>query len=104
MGFNTPISDTATIRLVGYNTRVPGFIDEVRPDLSVDDNVNTGNRYGGRVAVTMAPNDRFAVTPRIVYQRMETDGWNRIDESNILANPFTTTPSCAKTRIFRNRP
>ena len=91
LGFNAPISDTAAIRLVGYYTRIPGFIGEVRPDLSIDDNVNTGNRYGGRVAVTIAPNARFAITPRIIYQRMETDGWNRIDEFNILANPFTTT-------------
>ena len=91
LGFNAPISDTAAVRVVGYYTRVPGFIGEVRPDLSIDDNVNTGKRYGGRVAVTIAPNDQFAITPRIIYQRMETDGWNRVDEFNILANPFTTT-------------
>ena len=91
LGFNAPISDTAAVRVVGYYTRFPGFIGEVRPDLSIDDNVNTGNRYGARVAVTIAPNDRFAITPRIIYQRMETDGWNRVDEFNILANPFTTT-------------
>ena len=91
VSLNAPLGDTAAIRLVGYYTRIPGFIAEVRPDLSVKDNANTGNRFGGRVAVTMAPSDRFSITPRIVYQRMETDGWNRIDEFNILANPFTTT-------------
>ena len=91
LGFNAPISDTAAVRVVGYYARIPGFIDEVRPDFSIDDNVNTGNRYGGRVAVTIVPNDRFAITPRIIYQKMETDGWNRVDEFNILANPFTTT-------------
>jgi iron complex outermembrane receptor protein len=91
LGFNAPIGNSAAIRAAGYYNRIAGFIDEVRPDLSVDENVNTGNRYGGRVAVTVAPNDRFAITPRVVYQRSETDGWNRIDEYNILANPFTTT-------------
>ena len=91
VSLNAPIGDTAAIRLVGYYTRIPGFIAEVRPDFSVKDNANTGNRFGGRVAVTMAPSDRFSITPRIVYQRVETDGWNRIDEFNILANPFTTT-------------
>ena len=91
MSFNAPLSNTAAIRAVGYYNRIAGYIDEVRPDLSVDENVNTGNRYGGRVAVTVAPNERFTITPRIVFQRMETDGWNRIDEYNILANPFTTT-------------
>jgi iron complex outermembrane receptor protein len=91
LGFNAPIGDTAAVRAVGYYSRIAGFIDGVRPDLSLDENVNTGNRFGGRVAITLAPNDRFTITPRIVYQRMETDGWNRVDEYNILANPFTTT-------------
>jgi iron complex outermembrane recepter protein len=48
----------------------------------------------GRVCVRpakIAPNDRFSITPRIVYQRVDMAGWNRIDDFNILANPFTTT-------------
>ena len=44
-----------------------------------------------RAAVKFAPNDRLTITPRIVYQQVETDGWNRIDAFNILANPYTTT-------------
>ncbi|MHC4610253.1 MAG: TonB-dependent receptor [Planctomycetota bacterium] len=91
LGFNAPIGETAAVRAVGYYSRFAGFIDDVRPDLSVDENVNTGNRYGARVAVTIAPSEKFAITPRVLYQRVETDGGNRIDEFNILANPFTTT-------------
>src|SRR5690606_9631324 len=30
-------------------------------------------------------------TPRIVYQKLDTDGFARIDVYNLLANPFTTT-------------
>ena len=90
-GFNAPLGDSAALRIVGYYNRIPGFIDGVQPDLSVDDNVNSGDRIGTRVAITFAPNDRLTIKPRFVYQRMETDGWNRIDEFNILANPFTTT-------------
>ena len=37
------------------------------------------------------PNERLTITPRLVYQKVEMDGWNRIDAYNILANPFTTT-------------
>ena len=44
-----------------------------------------------RVALKFAPNDRLTITPRIVYQQVEADGWNRIDAFNILANPYTTT-------------
>ena len=47
---------------MGYYNRIAGYIDAVRPDLSVDKDVNGGNRYGGRVAVTIAPNDRLVMT------------------------------------------
>jgi len=91
VGFNAPLGQNAAVRAVGYYSRFAGFIDAVTPNLSIDENVNTGNRFGGRVAVTFAPNDRLTITPRILYQRMETDGWNRVDAFNILANPYTTT-------------
>ena len=74
-----------------YYNRIAGFIDAVQPDLSVDDNVNDGFRSGFRAAVKFAPNERTAITPRFVYQQVKMDGWNRIDDYNILANPFTTT-------------
>ncbi|MEK6769181.1 MAG: TonB-dependent receptor, partial [Gemmatimonadota bacterium] len=41
--------------------------------------------------VRFVPNERLSVTPRVVYQRLRMDGWNRIDAFNILANPYTTT-------------
>ena len=34
---------------------------------------------------------RFSITPRVVYQTVRMDGWNRIDAYNILANPYTTS-------------
>ena len=43
------------------------------------------------VALRVQPNDRFAFTPRLIYQDVAMDGWNRIDAYNILANPFTTS-------------
>ena len=37
------------------------------------------------------PNEKVTVTPRVIYQELSMDGWNRIDDFNILANPYTTT-------------
>ncbi|HEY6547936.1 MAG TPA: TonB-dependent receptor [Vicinamibacteria bacterium] len=91
LGFNGPLGETVAFRVVGYYTRTPGFIDAVTPDLSLDENVNPSDRFGGRAAVRFAPNDRLTITPRIVYQEAEANGWNRIDAFNILANPYTTT-------------
>jgi iron complex outermembrane receptor protein len=91
MGFNVPLGRKAALRVASYYTRIAGYMDAVQPGLDVKEDVNTGDRTGVRAAVSMAPNDRLTVTPRLVYQKVEMDGWNRIDAFNILANPFTTT-------------
>jgi iron complex outermembrane receptor protein len=90
-GLNVPVGSTAAVRVVGYYDRFAGYMDAVQPDLSVQEDVNGGDRYGVRAAMQIAPNDRLSILPRVLYQKMETDGWNRIDIYNILANPFTTT-------------
>jgi len=88
---NVPMGDTAAFRIAAYYTQYGGFIDAVQPDLSVNDDVNGGNRAGARAAILFQPSDRFSITPRLLYQQIEMDGWNRIDAYNILANPFTTS-------------
>jgi iron complex outermembrane recepter protein len=90
-GANLPLGEKAALRLTTYFGRVPGFMDAVQPDLSVTDDVNDGFRAGLRVAALFAPSAQTTITPRVVYQRVRMDGWNRIDAFNILANPFTTT-------------
>ncbi|HEU4894122.1 MAG TPA: TonB-dependent receptor [Vicinamibacterales bacterium] len=89
-GFNAPLGEKAAVRVVSYYDRIAGFIDAVQPDGSVRANVNDGFRTGLRAAARIATS-QLAITPRIVYQRVEMDGWNRRDDYNILANPFTTT-------------
>ncbi|MEE8523185.1 MAG: TonB-dependent receptor, partial [Thermoanaerobaculia bacterium] len=88
---NAPLGDTAAVRVVAYYTSFGGYMDAVQPDLSVSKDVNSGDRTGVRVAIRSEPNDRLTITPRILYQELDMDGWNRIDDFNILANPFTTT-------------
>ena len=91
LGANVPMGDKTALRVAGWYNQLAGWMDAVQPDFSVDENVNTGTRTGIRAAVRFAPNDKLAITPRITYQKVEMDGWNRIDDYNILANPFTTT-------------
>jgi iron complex outermembrane receptor protein len=88
---NVPIGTNAAMRIAAYYTKYGGFIDAVQPDLSVDEDVNGGSRAGARLAFLFKPSDRLSVTPRLLYQKVDMDGWNRIDAFNILANPFTTT-------------
>ena len=88
---NIPLGRAAAARVTAWNTGIGGFMDAVQPDLTVSDNVNGGRRSGARVALRLQPGDRFAVTPRVLYQDVSMNGWNRIDAYNVLANPFTTT-------------
>ncbi len=90
-GFNAPLSSTTALRVAAYYDRLAGWMDAVQPDLSVKRNVNSGERTGFRAALEIAPDEHLSVTPRIVYQDVKMDGWNRIDIYNILGNPFTTT-------------
>ena len=90
-GFNAPLGGTAALRVAAYYDFLPGYMDAVQPNLSVKGDVNSGRRGGVRAAVEIAPDEHLTITPRILYQDVKTDGWNRIDVFNILANPFTTT-------------
>jgi iron complex outermembrane recepter protein len=88
---NVPIGDKSAMRFVGYYTHYGGFIDAVQPNLSIKSDVNSGNRGGGRFSLLLQPNENLSITPRVMYQEVRMDGWNRADAYNILANPFTTT-------------
>ena len=88
---NVELSDTSALRVTAYYTSMGGFMDAVQPDLSIDKDVNSGDRTGVRLAIRSQPTDKLTITPRLIYQEVDMDGWNRIDVFNILANPFTTT-------------
>ena len=90
-GINVPLGSMSALRVVGYYDRLAGYMDAVQPDLSVDEDVNTGDRYGVRAALRISPDESLTITPRVAYQKLEMDGWNRIDIFNILGNPYTTT-------------
>ena len=93
---NVPFGPMAAMRFAGYYTRYGGFIDAVQPNLSLKKDVNHGERTGARLAFGFKPSDKFTITPRIVYQKVDMQGWNRVDAFNILANPFTTTRPAVK--------
>jgi iron complex outermembrane receptor protein len=90
-GFNVPLTAKAALRVASYYDRIAGYIDAAQPDGSVDESVNDGFRSGVRATAKIVPNDRLSITPRLFYQRVKMNGWNRSDLFNILANPYTTT-------------
>jgi iron complex outermembrane receptor protein len=88
---NMPFGETVALRVVGYYNKLPGFIDAIQPGGGVKKDVNDGERKGGRAAMLFRPTDQLSITPRIVYQKLETDGYPRVDVYNVLANPAMTT-------------
>ncbi len=89
--FNVPMGEKAAMRAVAYRSELAGFIDSYYPGRDVQEDVNTGSRTGGRLAFRIEPTENVVITPRIVYQRLDTDGFPRYDYYNILGNTLTTT-------------
>ena len=88
---NAPVADGVAIRAVGYYTQYGGFVDALREGGDVDEDVNDGHRIGGRLALTFDSGSGIRITPRILYQEIRADGFNRQEVYNLFANPFTTT-------------
>lgn len=91
LGGNVPLGERAAARLAVFHNRLGGYMDAVQPDLTVREDVNSGTRTGVRAALRFDPTDRLSIVPRLVFQTVRMDGWNRIDAFNILANPYTTS-------------
>jgi len=87
---NVPLGDTAAVRVVAYYRHLPGFIDAIQPGGDVNKDVNDGTRAGVRLSLLWKPTDSLSITPRVVYQELDTNGFPRMDIYNILANPYTT--------------
>ena len=91
VGVNAPLGDKAALRVAAYGNRMAGYMDAVQPNLRANRDINGGERTGVRAALRIDPSQHFSITPRVVFQRVNMDGWNRNDAFNILANPYTTT-------------
>jgi iron complex outermembrane receptor protein len=88
---NLPLGANAAVRVVGYHTEYGGFIDALREGGGVDRDINDGHRTGGRISVLFEPTENISITPRVLYQEIEANGFNRQDVYNLYANPFNTT-------------
>jgi len=86
---NLPIGQTAAVRAVAYATGYGGFVDAIGP--AGGDNVNDGQRLGGRISLLWQPVEELRITPRFVYQKSGANGFNREEFFNLFANELSTT-------------
>lgn len=96
---NIPMGDKAAVRVVGYYTSYAGFIDALGEGGSVTKDVNSGSRAGGRIAIKFEPSENVTITPRVIYQEISTDGFNRQEVFNLYANPYTTTRQIGRAHV-----
>jgi len=87
--FNVPLTDNAAARPVTYVTKYGGFINALRETGTEDKDVNDGSRYGGRLALLIQPTDNLSITPRVLYQNIDMNGFNRQEIFNLFANHFS---------------
>ena len=83
---NVPMGEKAALRVVGYGEKFGGFIDAIGP--AGGENVNDGHRYGGRVSLLLEPADGIRITPRVIYQDVKANGFNRAERYSLYYNPL----------------
>jgi iron complex outermembrane recepter protein len=88
---NIPMGDSVALRVVGYYTRYGGFINARREGGAIEEDINDGERYGGRLSFLIQPSDNLKIVPRVVWQRVNSNGFNRQELYNLYANQFNTT-------------
>lgn len=86
---NMPMGENSAMRIVAYRTNYGGFIDALSEGGYRFKDVNDGSRTGGRVAFRFE-GDTYTVTPRLIYQEIESNGFNRQEVFNLYGNPYTT--------------
>ncbi|MEM9302680.1 MAG: TonB-dependent receptor, partial [Pseudomonadota bacterium] len=88
--FNTELGEKSALRVAYWAESFGGFTDAATPN-GRDEDVDEGTRFGVRAAMRFEPSERLTITPRLIYQDIDMDGFNRQDVYNILGNEFTTT-------------
>ncbi|MDT8760881.1 TonB-dependent receptor [Sphingomonas psychrotolerans] len=93
---NTPFSDWAALRVVGFYQRDAGYIDNVPGtrsflptpggitvdnDAFVENDYNDTETWGGRAALKVDLDDTWTVTPTVLYQEMRSHGTYAFDPS-----------------------
>ncbi len=101
---NLPMGDNAALRFVGWAVSDAGWVDNkpatrtytidqstTADDFTtnnaafVEDNYNTVDTLGARVALRINLGENWAVTPQLMYQKMEQEGSWGDDLRNVLA-------------------
>ena len=82
---NEPIGNDAAIRLSGFFSQLPGYLDD--PQLN-ETNVNRGFREGGRASLLVNATDNFSIRLTAFGQNLRTDATSDVDAVGAAGNPL----------------
>lgn len=85
---NLPLSDKLAVRVVAYGEHFGGFINAIGP--AAGKNINDGYRWGFRTAVRIEPVEGMVITPRVIHQKIDVNGFNRQDNYNFYYSPLAS--------------
>lgn len=80
---NAPLSDRAAVRASGFYEKLAGFIDDT--NLGIE-NVNSGERYGGRLSLQAELTETLTARVTGFYQKFETRADPNVD---VIGSPNT---------------
>src|ERR1700735_5003215 len=103
---NLPLGADSALRLVGYDTYYPGFIDD--PSRGLTD-INGTHFVGGRVSYLYEPASNFTVRLNAIYQERRWNDWSDEDVNggtltpvfgNLIQENLVTQPGFAQSQIY----
>ncbi len=83
---NMPLSPTAALRIDAYGSQFPGFIDAIQPGARWTRTSTTATGPASAPRCCSRPATTSRSPPRLIYQKTDVDGFNRVDIFNILGN------------------
>lgn len=104
---NVPLSDMFAIRATAFYRHDDGFIDSIgnnpipsltNPNVNViegtkiEDDLNSADIYGGRLAALIAPNDDFSINLVAMFQNIDSDAPDFIDADPATLEPLNSDP------------
>jgi outer membrane receptor protein involved in Fe transport len=105
---NVPVSDTFAVRATGFYRYDDGFIDSIGgnpiPSLDpntftldptvpvvegarVEDDINSVDRYGGRISALFEPSDRFSLNLTALLQNINSDSADLVEADPLMLEP-----------------
>lgn len=81
---NVPLSDSAAVRISGFEQKMPGFIDNT---LLGTRDMNGGRKFGGRAALLLQPTEALSITLTAMGQQTKYGGGYTVDTDPVTLEP-----------------